>query len=332
MPKHNDIDLTAARWVAREHAGALEQKQRHELAAWLEADLRHQGAYVRAKAAFCYFDRARALGPGYRTSAFLAPVGTGDRPNRRRRLILAGLATAAAVPVLGLGLDVLLLGADSYRTRRGEILRVPLSDGSIATLNSDTRIRVEYDQHRRRIVLLRGEALFDVAKNRHRPFLVQAGDATVTAVGTSFSVQRLQDRGLHVAVREGVVDFERQGASPLRLPANFAATADSGQATAVAPLAPAQIERLLAWREGMLSFEGDTLAQAVKAFSRYSDVRIVVDDPALLHSQVAGRYSATDPRGFARAVAAGMGLSVEEHDGDIHLLRRAGSRQHRHIE
>lgn len=69
----------------------------------------------------------------------------------------------------------------------------------------------------------------------------------------------------------------------------------------------------------MLAFEGDTLAQAAAQFARYSHVRILIDDPEVAQKRVAGLYSATDPDGFATAVAASLGLRMERSERGIHL-------------
>src|SRR3546814_11809300 len=87
-----------------------------------------------------------------------------------------------------------LLGAGHHATATGEILRVPLRDGSAVTLNSNSEIDVDFDEGIRHVRLLRGEALFDVAKDSSRPFVVEADSPRVTAVGTSFTVNRVSGR------------------------------------------------------------------------------------------------------------------------------------------
>jgi transmembrane sensor len=81
-----------------------------------------------------------------------------------------------------------------------------------------------------------------------------------------------------------------------------------------------EVERRLAWREGMISFDGDSLAQAAAQFARYSDTHIVIADPAIGRLSVVGLYSATNPIGFARAVALSMNLRVELHGETVRLL------------
>lgn len=309
------IDAIAAGWVARCDRGALSPAERAKLDAWLAADRRHLGAWARANAVFARFDRARALGPDFKPR-HTRELGAPANRARRRFLWLGGAAAA--------GLAGFVLWPASGRrlaTRLGEILRVPLEDGSAITLNSDSIVEVQFGKARRLVRLLQGEALFDVAKDAARPFVVDVAAASVVAVGTSFSVRRAGGAAIEVMVREGVVMFTPAGiaAHPLRLAADTLAVADINQPVRTQVLQPVDVRRRLAWRDGMLSFDGDTLAEAAAQFARYSDVRIVIRDPAVAKRRVVGRYSATDPAGFARAVALGMHLHSARRGNTVYL-------------
>ena len=312
-----DIDRIAAGWVARLDRGALTSEDDGALTAWLAADTRHSGAFARASAIFAYSERARALGAGFDPAGFRA-VSTGAAPRRAltRRWLLAGGAAAAAVAGAG-GLSYTYLLAAEYRTRRGEIRVIPLADGSVMTLNTASTVAVRLTPLRRGVRLLEGEALFDVAKDPERPFVATAGNVDVRAVGTSFAVRSIGTAPMEVLVREGTVDMLRQSStpvSPLRVPAFTRAVAVdaagvSAQAIEVG-IHPDALARQLSWREGMIAFEGISLGQVAEEFRRYSDARIVIDDPGVAALAVTGRFSAYDPQGFARAVAASLGLQV----------------------
>ncbi|MCD7097193.1 FecR domain-containing protein [Stenotrophomonas sp. MMGLT7] len=315
---NNGIDSRAAQWTAREDRAPLSAAELAERDAWLGADPRHFGAYARAHAVFARTGRARALAPAAGTAA--APV-----PRRAARRVLGwGMGLAAVLSLAALGLQRLADDTRDYGTGRGEVLRVALEDGSAVTLDSDTLVRVKYGRDRRDVSLLRGEALFDVAKDRQRPFVVRAADTSVTAVGTSFAVSLLQRRhsGVEVLVREGTVDVADTGGgvAPARLMANYRALSDRGRGIRVEPVQQADVHQALAWREGMLAFNGDTLSVAAAQFLRYSDVRIVIDDPRIGGRRIVGLYSATDPAGFARSVAVSLGLVVERQGNVIRLL------------
>lgn len=312
----SNIDDIAAGWAGREDRGELSPAERQRRDRWLAEDARHRGAYARAHALLRHYERAYALGAGYAPEAFAAP-----RPQRRRIAWLGALA--AGVAALAVGAVALRVPESAagghYVTRTGEVLRLPLQDGSAVTLDSASEIVVQYGPGRRRIQLLRGQALFDVAKDRSRPFVVVAGTSEVTAVGTSFSVQRRRGEAVEVLVREGVVELDAERAVPLRVAANSLALAAPARPVRVQAVRPERVDRLLAWREGMISFDGDTLEQAAAEFARYNDMRIFIEDPAVAQRTVVGLYSANDPAGFARAVALSMGLRVEQTRNGIHL-------------
>jgi transmembrane sensor len=238
----------------------------------------------------------------------------------------AGGAIAASLAgAVGLGV---WMQSGRYATKRGEVRLVALADGSAVTLNTATRVAVRYSEARRDIHLIEGEALFDVAKNTHRPFVVDTGDVRVRAVGTSFTVRKLPGRATQVLVREGVVEITRVGtapvaasATPVRLVANQRATATRAQPITPAVLAPADVSRELAWREGMIAFEGASLSDAAAEFARYSDPKIVIDDPALAGRTITGLFSASNPDGFARAVALTFNARAVRSEDEIRLSR-----------
>lgn len=323
------IDDIAAAWVAREDRAALTAEDVGARDAWLQADVRHFGAYARAHAVLARTDRARALSSGVAP----APAVAAARPRfgRSRRLLRWAVGVAAVLSLLAIGVHRQDDDAEYYATRKGEILRVPLQDGSAITLDSDSQVRVRYTDARRSITLLQGEALFDVAKNPGRPFVVRAQETDVTAVGTSFAVSLNERRsgGVEVLVREGVVDVaDTQGAvAPARLLANYRALANRSHGIRIEAVPNEDLEQQLAWREGMLSFNGDTLSVAAAQFLRYSDTRIVIDDPVVGSRRIVGLYSASDPLGFARSVALSLGLVVEQQ-GKVVRLRTPESAPH----
>lgn len=325
MAKHrdmNNIDRTAADWAARRDRGPLSVREQAELDTWLARDPRHLGAYARAQAVLAYFERAGALGAQYDPRHFPSAQGENpDNPGRRKFLWLAGAGMAAGCA----GVFLTHTAAHHVSTRLGEILRVPLHDGSAMTLNSATEAVVRFDQSRRLVHLLKGEALFDVAKDALRPFVVKAAQASVVAVGTSFTVENTVGDPVKVMVREGKVDFRIPEIEPQRLSADMLAKVGPSERIEVQALRPLEVKRRLAWRDGMLSFDGDTLAQAAAQFSRYSSTKIVIDDPAVAARRVVGLYSSTDPVGFARAVALSMDLQVERK-GDVVQLAAASVR------
>jgi transmembrane sensor len=316
MMMAKDIDTAAADWAARIDRGTLTADEDGALAQWMAQDARHHGAFMRMRAIALHTERARALGPAFDPERIHVVDKWPERRSWAKSVALAAAASAAAIFLLPL-----FFGSEQYGTRRGEVKVVPLEDGTVMTLNTASTVEVNYSAGRREIRLLGGEAVFDVAKDAARPFVVEVGSASVRAVGTSFSAHRLENAPLHVLVREGVVQLEQSSLrAPLRLEANMHLELSEGAAEAKIRMVDAsEIGRRLAWMEGRIAFEGETLADAVAAFARYSDTSIVITDPALAQRQITGLFMANDPVSFARAVAATLSLQTKVRGGTVYL-------------
>jgi transmembrane sensor len=323
------ISEQAARWAVRVAAGPLSANQQRALDAWLNADRRHHGAYIRARAQWADLDRLAALhGP-------VSSMATTDegRPRFSRRELLA--AGVAGIAVVGGGWSWMALRAGEvrYASGIGEVRRIALEDGSTLMLNTASEVTVRFSEHVRNLRLVRGEALFEVAHDKERPFLVLVNDIVVRAVGTAFAV-RLEAAQVDVTVTEGVVEVaeptavsglvqtglagSRSGAK--RVTANERATIIRSQAPQVRSIAPAESDRRLAWREGMVSFDGESLQMAVAEINRHNRRQILVDDPVLGAKPVVGVFRATDPEGFSVTAALALKASAIS-EGDVIRLR-----------
>ncbi|MDZ4373544.1 MAG: FecR domain-containing protein, partial [Phenylobacterium sp.] len=308
----DDIDEAAASWAARADRG-LSPAEGVELEAWLAGDVRRPGAYARMTWALMSTEREHVGA----TVARLPMRAT-------RRGWLAG-AGALAASVAGTGVYLGALRPVTHATRKGETKVVSLGDGSVITLNTETRLEVRYAHDGRRVHLLEGEALFDVAQDHDRPFVVTARGADVRAVGTSFTVSNLRSAPVEVLVREGIVEVARADLPqqpPARLVANSRAIlARDTAAVAVAHVDNTELGSEMAWTDGRIVFRGETLAAAAARFGRYSDIGIIVVDPELGAERVAGVFNATDPVGFAQSVALSLNARVEITADMVRLTR-----------
>jgi transmembrane sensor len=348
------ISELAARWAVRADAGNLSLAEQWELDSWLAADSRHLGAYVRARAQWADLNRLVAMrGPpraqeqspavSRPEATDSAPAGGGSPRNTsrsapttttnssRRRLLVAAIAAV----VLGGGLSWRLWYNDQerYASGIGEMRRIALADGSMLLLNTNSEVIVHLTKQQREIQLVRGEALFEVSHDKSRPFIVQAKDGRVRAVGTAFAV-RLEEGRVEVTVIEGVVEVSdlrlMPGLNPVvptaarvgvrRVTAHERAIIASARPPEVEPVAPAQADRQLAWREGLVSFDGETLQVAVSEINRHNRHQIVIDDPQLAAMPVVGVFRATDPEGFSAAAAAALNARATA-DGEIIRLQ-----------
>jgi transmembrane sensor len=235
--------------------------------------------------------------------------------------LLGGVA-ASVVAVFGVGRYWRKAIPDqTYSTAFGEVRKVVLADRSVVTLNTDTRIKVRFTEELREICLLQGEALFDVAKNKSRPFIVSAGGTKVRAVGTSFTVSMLPQRPVEVLVREGVVELQRAGdtaAIPVRASANIRATAPVNAPIVTVALPEEKLVRNMAWQGGQIALDNQSLDDAAGEFARYSKIRIVVD-PGVSEKTITGLFATNDPVGFAKAAAAVLKLQVEVRGNEVRI-------------
>jgi len=245
---------------------------------------------------------------------------------RKIRKVLAGMAASVLI-ASGAALAYFSLrgGAEDgrlheYFTRIGEQQTVELDDGSVFTLNTGGQIMVDYTGQVRRILLKRGEAFFDVAENPERPFTVDLGLQSVTAMGTQFNIRKHPD-GWQVTVIEGVIALheltEELSQSPPLVSADGEAVVISAPGqhrveegwvvefdairNELTAFRPESMDRYQQWRSGMISFYGEPLYRVVQELNRYSRKRIVIEDTSVLELAV---YTAVRVDGVDSALNA----------------------------
>lgn len=321
---------TAARWVVR-HDRKLSAAETVEFEAWRAADPRHAAAFERSTA---LWRMQRALGAAARRLPTAEPV-----PRARWNVVaLGGLAVAAALTVIGyMGRRATIERTTPEATTRAVAVAAPISatrtlaDGSVARLKDGAEMAEMFSATERRVKLLRGEAFFAVTKDPARPFYVEAGNVTVRAVGTAFSVN-FAAHAVDVLVTEGTVEV----APPTSAVPETAPLVEAGHRAVVAhaaePSAPAvvvttvsreEIARSLAWSEPMLELAGATLGELVTRFAERSGRRIEVSDPALAAVRIGGRFPNEEVDGFLRALETVYDVKAERRaDGSV-TLRRA---------
>lgn len=337
------IDDEALEWVARQAAGNLDARDQAAFEAWYAAHPRHQGAYLRALAIQHSLDGIGARdgaqppaeavidAPAALTETLPLPLhSVPARGQSARRRFLGGALAAGLAAVAALSLAPRLKGRTILATARGELLKAPLADGSTVSINSASRVEIAFTGSERRVLLDHGEAWFEVAKDKAKPFIVEAGALRVRAVGTAFSVVRRKD-GADVLVTEGVVEAWHEGGKDgaagdrHRLAAGAIASVSDGSAEVKALVDAEAVERSLAWREGKLMFHNDTLESAVAAFNRYNARQLVIGDPALRRKTLVGRYRIDQPENFANDMHALLDVPVAVGKDQIRIGAAAAS-------
>ena len=326
------IEQRAAEWVARLDRSGADPRAQAELAAWLADDERRRGAFFRAQAAWHMLDRASVLRGGQLADE-LDPVTATQDPEAadlqpggawmsRRHMLWGGAAAAASIAAVVTGVSLWTGRAEHIETAIGEIRRVPLKDGSLIAVNTATRLAVELRPEVRQVALVDGEAWFHVARDSARPFVVEAGQVRVQAIGTAFSVRR-STSGADVQVTEGMVEVWSVGdeTNRRRVPAGSRMFVGDSAGPQRIIEASADIDRSLSWRSGQLIFDGDTLGQAAAEFNRYNAVQVRIEDPALSGERFVGRFRTNEPEAFARAAATILDAHADIGRDEIRLSR-----------
>lgn len=188
-----------------------------------------------------------------------------------------------------------------YQTRLGEQMNVTLADGSIMQLNTQSTVQVRYAQAERRLTLVEGQALFTVAKAPERPFVVQAGERTVTAVGTEFDV-RLDGPSLQVALIEGdviVKDQRLPADAGHRLKPNDVLSAVGSRATVTHH---PDLRRFVSWKDGIVLFDNTPMSQALAELNRYGPKTVIAGDDRVAAIRLSGSFPVGRTESFLEAV------------------------------
>lgn len=306
-------------WIARLHSGEPDKAAVTAVKRWLKADPMNQRALELCTEMWEESANLR------RVIAF----ETGENLPVPRRYLRISMAVAAIL--LTLGLAFWFAQTPDIATDVGEQRLVTLKDGSRVFLNTNTRIAVRYDANARSVELKKGEALFDVAKRPAWPFVVEAGDREIRALGTSFVVRR-DDMQTAVTLVEGTVTVTAPPSTQVRASSRASMTKPEGRETFT--LTPGQkltlaatqsrldttsLDNATAWRRGQIILDDTPLSAAISELNRYSKVKLIVERPEAQAIRVTGLFRTGDSSSFAHAVAQTYGLTVEERDDAIVL-------------
>jgi transmembrane sensor len=328
-----DIAAEAAVWVTRLHGPGRSRQMELECLAWQGRSAAHREAFERCTDIWQDVPRV-SLANAFAAAEPARRAAGSERAAPPLRWVAAiGVVAALAVGVLGYERWE---DGSTFSTGIGEQQLVVLDDGTRMTLNTDTQARVELGSERRTVTVGRGEALFDVAKDAARPFVVRVADSEVVAVGTVFAVRLLAEgganpSGLDVTLIEGQVTVRPAAGAhglapgkPVQMHAGerVRLTGSNSSASAASHVDRPNLEQVVAWRRSEAVFDDTLLVDAVAEMNRYSRTPIVLlDQSGLANLRVSGIYRTGDVAGFASAIAALHGLQSRERDGRLELRR-----------
>lgn len=314
----------AAVWVARLHSDQRSEEMERSFRAWLAGSAQHAAAFERMTNTW---EATGAL----RSREHIAWAADVPPPPRKRNIAWAAISQAIAASVI-LGviftfvMEIRGSEPSSPRTRLetalGERRSLQLDDGSRLVLNTDSSVSVTFTDERRLVVLERGQARFEVAKDAVRPFIVRAGGKQIVARGTQFDVRWTDDR-LAIVLFEGSVSVLPAQQSPARtgIAMQPGERLLFEQPTVAVKSAPS-LDREEAWVAGRAIFERTPLREAVAEINRYARRPLTLGDPSLTELPISGTFSVDDVDAFARALADVLSLSVEDSGGALVLRKR----------
>jgi transmembrane sensor len=242
----------------------------------------------------------------------------------RKRARLAWAASVVCL-VAAAGWAVLHWRSHVIETDRAERREVMLNDGSIVRLEPETRLRIDFETGERHVTLDRGRALFVVAHQRNRPFLVEADRTLVRAIGTAFAVER-KEKTIVVTVSEGKVAATDRRSDDGTLGEVFLTAGKQltvQRSGAEEHVRDVDTARALAWTEGRLVFDSVPLAEVAREFNRYNHLQLRVEDPELADRPISGVFQASDLETLVAFIRTGARVTVRHDLGEQIVISAA---------
>jgi transmembrane sensor len=324
----------AALWHEKLHSDAANEKTWSAFVDWLEADNAHGVAFDQVEDLYAEMDEAGVPPMTDIEQPAKVTVLSAWRSARRPLIMRAGgaaMALMAASVVVAIGIDRLHMtdSATEYATRIGETRKLSLADGSVIEMNTGSALSVTFNKTQRHIRLEKGEALFRVAKDASRPFLVTVGDRDVRDVGTVFNVLRNGGQ-VTVTVSEGMVAVSPRGGQ-VQSANDLPVQVSHGEQLVVkeGALIPATVRQVdpatvLAWRDGYLTFKDAPLSQVANDLNRYFINRIALKDQDIGSRRFSGVLKVDNEEAVVTRLTQLLPLAADHaQDGTIILRLKA---------
>jgi transmembrane sensor len=362
----------ASTWFVAFRGEVLTENSRQEFQDWLKRSPEHIRAYLEIASVYAdvpapvegrtppeLIAKAKSspdsnlvawLPGGIATQSLQEPPRRSSRNGLRRSerpFVLRVIAVAMTLAIVALGAWI-YVQRNVYATGIGEQRSINLPDGSILELNARSKVRVAFHDRQRDVDLLEGQALFRVAKDHNRPFVVHVGATGIRAVGTQFDVYRrrtdttvtvLEGRVAVLSGRTGPVPAteatpESAAPEPPSTAASVPVTQGEGEillaAGEQAIVTPTHAEKadrpnipaVTAWTQHQLVFDATPLSDVVEEFSRYSSRRLVIDSADLAGFKISGQYTSASPDSLLHFLSLQKGVVLAEVDGEIHIRRK----------
>jgi transmembrane sensor len=331
VPTTFAIRESAVRWCTRLE-GEVSDADREEFNRWLLADPRHETEYLAVVSmTFAMGDvsreTAQALVVSPPAAFHTVPMAAPQPENRRKPWLMALAASVVLVAIAATGWVYLPssgLMATTYETETGKMLTVKFEDGSVAYMNTRSRLEWLGGRSDRRVALLEGEALFDVMHDEKRPFYVAVDNSEIQVRGTRFNVYRKKSGDVVVTVLEGTVDVQELGQDSNSPAWKRELRADQRivyrSIGLIQDVHDTKAIEAVKWREGVLQPVDEPLESVLEELTRYTDSRIVIQDPRIAKTLIGGALSTRDVRAALRRITDLEPTIQVTQDGDKFTL------------
>ena len=319
--RHNDkIEDAAARWLARQMSGTMSLQEEEALKKWLSDNPLHKKAFdaLHELSAALKYQEHDLLTEAFEEELHTLAARQERKNFHRRAAIAASFFVLLVSSVVGLS-SLTNPTSETYTTALGERERYALPDGSTIELNTNSQVEVSYSKQKRIAEIESGEAVFDVARNPKRPFLVRTQYGDIRVTGTTFIV-RLQGGKSTIQVVSGAVEVSPLKAPPYTLLAgqqlHIHAEGVAGSAARFDP------NYALAWRNGKARFDNQPLKEVAEELNRYFTRPLVLEDETLASLPVTGEFDIDDQRTAIAALSLAFSLEAQPEPSRI-ILRKS---------
>lgn len=346
LPDQEHADEQAGLWISKISRG-LTKAEESEFQAWMALDPKNYDTMLSLSLLWDDMDdlsRLADLFPEY-------DLAETPRSNFfQRAAAVAAVVVFFVISAFSITSFHVVSLEQSYETSLGEHSTVSLPDGSELVLNTNSLVRVAYDDNNRLLTLERGEINVDVAHEEGRPFSVKAGGKVVQAVGTAFNVELLENQHLELIVTDGKVrvgsrrsfeailagaagaQLDKSSEKKLRLPtllSEESLSISKGEKILLGTeeqvrtaLAQKEIVDTLSWRQGKLVFNGEPLEEVIAEISRYSSTEFQFESEDIKQVRIAGTFKSGDIKGLLIALNDTFGVSSSKMDKGRFSLHR----------
>lgn len=363
MMNEETLQEQAAYYVTRLHSGEMSGQEERELERWRQRSEAHEATFMSTLALWDLSNNLyppveqqargkmsgiRAWGMSAAAAVALSVVGAYLLSTETSTPISTPSAVVEATPrVIDGSTDTTSIAAERLASQKvrehrylqtglGEVDTIELSDGSVLTLNSETRIQVAFNQHERHLVLVAGEAFFDVASDAQRPFVIDTGEQEIRVLGTKFNVRK-EETGVRVAVVEGKVSVTRMSslaAADVMDDAALMVLAEddylleagamgsfSTSADVVAKASFELVNEAQNWRRGVFRFDDASLADVVAEFNRYRTQKIVLADPQTGELRISGVFHFSEGEGLLTALTTSLPVELDRKNDTVTIRK-----------